>query len=103
MKKTKRYSEMSAAELAEETKQYDAEGVEPKFLKPPPGLRAAEKRIRTGRGRPTVGKGAQRVSVTVERALLDEANRFAKARKMTRSELIAIGLRMAMGEKKRSA
>jgi hypothetical protein len=94
---------MPATELAEATKEYDVEGVELKFLTPPPELRVAERRIRKGRGRPLVGKGAQRVSVTVERALLHEANKFAKARNMTRSELIAIGLRMAIRGKRRSA
>jgi hypothetical protein len=103
MNKTKRYRGMSATELAEATKEYDVEGAEPKFLSAPPELRAAERRIRKGRGRPLIGKGAQRVSVTVERALLHEANKFAKSRNMTRSELIAIGLRMAIRGKRRSA
>jgi hypothetical protein len=50
MNKTKRYRGMSATELAEATKEYDVVGVEPKFLTPPPELRAAERRIRKGRG-----------------------------------------------------
>lgn len=94
---------MTAKQLAQATSEYDHPGTTPKFLKLPAALAAAEKRIRTGRGRPVVGKGSQRVTITVERALLTAANKLAKTRKMTRSELIALGLKLAMNNEKRSA
>lgn len=103
MSKIKRYLGMTAEQLAETTREYDYPGTGPKFLKPPPALAAAERRVRRGRGRPVVGKGSQRVTITVERALFIAANKFAKARNMSRSELIALGLRLAMRDTKRSA
>src|SRR4051812_9952191 len=103
MAKVTRYRGMTAAQLADATKEYDQPGTGPRFLKPPAKLAAAERRVRRGRGRPVIGKGAKRVTFTVERALLTEANAFAKSRKMSRSELIALGLRLAMRGAKRSA
>ena len=100
MSKLIRYRGMSAAQLAAATKQYDQPGIEPSFRRPPAELAAAERRIRKGRGRPTVGKGARRVTITVEGNLLEEANRFSKARKLSRSELVAMGLRMVMTGKR---
>jgi hypothetical protein len=103
MNKIKRLRGMTAQQLFDATPEYDHPGTAPKFLKPPAALAAAEKRIRTGRGRPVIGKGSQRVTITVERALLTAANKFARARKMSRSELIALGLKLAMKNEKRSA
>lgn len=54
-----------------------------------------ERKLRA-RGRPKVGKGAQRIMVTVERGLLSEADAFAKRRQMSRSQLIAEGLKQVM-------
>jgi hypothetical protein len=50
-------------------------------------------------GRPTIGKGSQAISVTVEKELLGRATVFAKRNGMKRAELFAKGLRLAMGEK----
>ncbi len=63
---------------------------------------AAERRLcdavndRRGRGRPKVGKGSKLVAVTLEQGLLEEVDRFAKRKKMKRSEMIASGLRLLM-------
>ena len=43
-------------------------------------------------GRPRIGKGAQVVSVSIERSLLEQADRLARKRKITRARLIAEGL-----------
>lgn len=98
IRKTKRFRGMTAEQMAQATSEYDKEDVQPRFGRPPAKLREAERLVR--RGRPVIGKGAQRVTITVERALLDEANRYARSRKLTRSELIALGLRMVMGHKR---
>lgn len=99
------YERMSLAQLREATKQYDVEDLSPPRSKPvAPKLQAAERRIRKNLGgRPKIGQGAKRVLITVEQGLLKEADRVAKARKMSRSELIAMGLRMAMKGVRRSA
>ncbi len=100
----KRFQDMDLAELQEATKEYDRP-VKPKFLNPPAELARAERRARKAvkTGRPPVGQGATAVLVSIERGLLKEADRTAKARKMSRSQLIALGLRAVIGPKKRSA
>lgn len=98
----KLYAKMSYAELVRATREFDTER-EPRFLKPP----AAEKRrhdalvrkIKRRRGRPRVGAGAERLQITVERSLLSRADRFARAQGLSRSELIAHGLLLAMARK----
>ncbi len=62
-------------------------------------LSAAERRLwRKAIGRPTVGAGAgaEAVSVTIERGLLERANRYAKRHNLNRSQLIAEGLELVM-------
>lgn len=52
--------------------------------------------IRRAMGRPRVGAGAARVQVTVERGLLAEADAYARQHGITRAQLIARGIRLAM-------
>jgi hypothetical protein len=47
-------------------------------------------------GRPKVSKGAKVVSVSIERGLLDRSDRYARSKGMTRAQLIAKGLEMAL-------
>lgn len=47
-------------------------------------------------GRPTVGRGAKQLAITLERDLLKEADAYAKKRGLKRSEMIAKGLRLLM-------
>ncbi len=47
-------------------------------------------------GRPKRGKGCKRVLVSMEKGLLQQADAFARTHKMTRSQLIARGLSLAM-------
>jgi len=49
-----------------------------------------QKKIR--RGRPQLGNGVQKVSVSVEKSLLNEADAFAKSHKLNRSELFSKGV-----------
>lgn len=49
-----------------------------------------------GAGRPMVGKGAKIVPVSIERGLLKEADSFAKAHNLKRSQMVAQGLRLVM-------
>ncbi|HEX4123464.1 MAG TPA: hypothetical protein VHY37_01975 [Tepidisphaeraceae bacterium] len=63
---------------------------------------SAEERRRLARfrrgfpGRPKVKEGAKAINVTVEQGLLRRADSWAKGRGMTRAQLIARGLQLAM-------
>jgi len=95
-------NKMNISQLARATREFDLEH-EPRFLAPP----AAEKRrhdtlirkIKRRRGRPRVGEGAQRVQITMERSLLSQADRFARANGLSRSELIALCLTPVIAKK----
>ena len=88
MKTTTPYTQMSAMELAQATKQYEKMVID----KTRP-LNAKERKLweqaKRGRGRPRVGKGARKISVSLESDLLKRADAAAKKRGMNRSELIA--------------
>jgi len=56
--------------------------------------------MRHSPGRPKIGKGVKKVSVSIERSLLDHADAYAKALKMKRSELCASGVARLIGRKK---
>lgn len=97
MKKLRKsYTNMTTRELREATKEFDEEFVADTFGSPTSKARATLARAKR-RGRPVVGKGAARVLVTIERGLLHEADAFAKAHQMSRSELIAAGLNRMIG------
>lgn len=95
MKHNKPYWEMTSKELGEATKQYDKEelGLPGSPLTPEDKALLARA---ANRGRPRVGKGAKRVLVSVERGLLDDADAAARRLNISRSELIARGLRAAL-------
>ena len=95
MKNKKPYWEMNTAELREATKQYDREelGISGKPLTP------ADKRLLSRarrRGRPPIGRGAEKIRISLERGLLKEADAVAKRLHVSRSELIARGLRTVL-------
>jgi hypothetical protein len=56
-------------------------------------------RIKRRIGRPVVGKGSKMVAVSMERGLLKEVDKYAKAHDMKRAEMIAQGLRLILGRK----
>ena len=90
--KRKKYSEMNTQELAEATREFDEEFA---FLKGRP-LTDREKKLHAKarkRGRPRVGMGAEKIQVSVERGLLTRSDAFARKHGMSRSEMIARGLK----------
>lgn len=92
MKKKKEYWEMNTAELREATKEYDRE----QLGLPGKPLTAADRKLlarAVRRGRPRVGLGAEKIRISVERDLLSKADAAAKRMHLSRSELIARGLR----------
>jgi len=87
--KKKPYWEMTPAELAEATKQFDTPMVVDKSRPVTPSEQERWKRVKRKRGRPKVGRGFQRVSVSIEKSLLKRITAHAKERQITRSGLIA--------------
>lgn len=62
-----------------------------------PRQRKAWAGARKRMGRPKLGRnGTSNISVSVEKALLKQASAYAKAKGLKRSELVTIGLRLAM-------
>lgn len=47
-------------------------------------------------GRPKIGKGVKVISLSVEKDLLKRADLYAKQHGMKRTELVAVGLKLAM-------
>jgi hypothetical protein len=88
----KPYWEMTVSELAAATKEFDQEFVPTKSLTPK--MKRQWSLMKRKRGRPKVGAGAERVTTSIERTLLSRADAFAKARKMTRAQMIARGLEL---------
>ena len=96
-KPKKSYVKMTAQELAEATKSFDAAPLPDEVGEPlTPAEREEWEKTRRGRGRPRKGRGAVNVLISVERGLLERADAFAKERKMGRSQLAAIGLETVM-------
>ena len=60
--------------------------------------RALMARMRKKAGRPKVGQGSKLVAVTIEKGLLTRADAYAKEHAMKRTELIAQGLRLVLGD-----
>jgi hypothetical protein len=96
----KAYTEMTIAELRRATKQYDEEFGAIDAIQPVTAAdRALHARAR-GKGRPRIGQGAERINLTIERGLLDRADAYAKAHKITRAKLVSIGLEAVIARKK---
>ena len=99
-KRTKKYNEMTTAELAEATREFDEENVADTFRPMTPAEEAAW-RAATGqrpRGRPRVGKGVKVVSLGIEADLLRRADALAKKRRISRAKLVAEGLEAVLGK-----
>jgi len=92
----KPYGKMDAAELAAATARYDRPFGGWEEFKP---MTTADRRMHQQarrRGRPKVGRGAKRVMITVEKGLLKAADDYAKRVGMSRSELVANGIRSVL-------
>ncbi len=59
--------------------------------------------MRRGPGRPKLGNGVQKVSVSIERSLMHRVDAYAKAHNMKRSELFASGVARLIREPSRKA
>ena len=91
----KKYSDMRPDDLEAATKQFD----EPRVVDKSRALTAQERghwKLIKDRGRPKLGQGYQRISVSVEKGLLKRATALAKKRRVSRSKLVAIALEQAL-------
>jgi hypothetical protein len=87
--KKKKYWNMTAAELAEVTDHFNRSFVADKSRPLTTGERKQWQRIKRKKGRPRIGKGFQRISVSLERSLLARITALARKRRMPRSKLLA--------------
>jgi hypothetical protein len=85
------YNRMTAEELDREVERFDHELPAGKPLTL--AEKARHRRAKRKMGRPVVGKGAERVTITMERMLLREADAYAKRMKISRSQMIAFGIK----------
>jgi hypothetical protein len=90
--KRKPYWEMTADELAEATKQFDEPMVADRSRPLSKSERAQWNRLKRKRGRPKIGKGIKRISVSIEQSLLKRVTAAAKKRRISRSKLFALAL-----------
>jgi hypothetical protein len=98
-KNAKKYWEMTAAELAEATKEFDEPFVGSKGRRMNSAERKQEQRFRMKLGRPRQGKGAKAVSVTIEQGLLSRTDAHAKRLGLSRAQFIARSLEQALRRK----
>jgi len=94
--KQKPYWEMTSKELAEATKQFDEPFVVDQSRPLTPAERKQWKRLKRKRGRPKIGQGFKRVSMSLEKGLLKRATALAKKRRVSRSKLFAQMLQKAL-------
>jgi hypothetical protein len=88
-----RFLALSDAEKDAAVAEFDREFIGDTFGPLTPAARRQWERAKRKKpGRPRVGKGAERVLITVERGLLSRTDAFARKNRMTRSQLIAKAL-----------
>jgi hypothetical protein len=91
-KPNKPYTQMTAKELAKATARYDEEFVIDRSVEQNASQKTQWQRAKRKRGRPSVGKGVQVISVSIEKGLLEKTDRLAKKLNLRRTQLISRGL-----------
>jgi len=88
MKRAVKHPEdMTAAELARAGAAFDMPYAYERARPMTPPQRAQERVLR--RGRPKIGQGARKVSISLEKSVLRDADALARRKGLKRSELIA--------------
>ncbi|HET6246850.1 MAG TPA: hypothetical protein VFE47_04050 [Tepidisphaeraceae bacterium] len=59
-------------------------------------------KVKRKAGRPRIGKGIKLISLSIERGLLDRADSYARAHKISRAQLIARGIVGIIGEDRKA-
>jgi hypothetical protein len=98
-KTQKPYWEMTTAELADATTEFDDPNYDPPAVPVPPEELEKLHRAMRKRGRPRNGLGARTIALTVERGLLDRSDKLARKKGISRSQLVAFGLRAILSGK----
>ena len=96
MTKPKPYWKMNATELSKATEQFDKPFVVDQSRDLTSAERSQWKRVRPKRGRPKIGEGFKRISLSLEQDLLRRVTSLAKKRRISRSRLVAIVLTEAL-------
>ena len=79
------------------TAEFDQPDYAPQFKKAPPAeQRRHDQTLKRIRGRSKNANGPRRIQVTLEQSLLSQADDLAKQKHITRSELVASSLRLAL-------
>jgi hypothetical protein len=94
--KSKPYWEMNPKELTEATNPFDEPLVVDQSRPLTPAEREQWNKVSRKRGRPKVGQGFKRVSVSLEQGLLNRVTALAKKRRISRSMLVAKVLEQAL-------
>ena len=96
----KPYSQMNTRELRAATKEFDGEFVRETFGPPTARAKASLADARKKRRDSNSSRnGSTKVSISMERGLLEQADAFARQHQMSRSQVIAAGLRHMLGKK----
>jgi hypothetical protein len=96
-----RYGRMTPEEFDAEVAVFDDEFVVSR-AKPLTAVMRAEERRARKRGRPRIGKGCKDVLVSIEADLLKRADALARKEKLSRSQLISLGLKAVLNSASRS-
>ncbi len=94
----KNYWEMDAAELAAATEKFDQPNAADDARPLTPAETAHWQQVKRKRGRPKTGQGFQRISLSIEKGLLQEVNAAVKKRKVSRSQFLAELLKKGLAQ-----
>ena len=90
------YHMMTADELAEATAEFGCQFVADEFEPPVADTATRWQRAKRKPDRPRRGKGGKVISVSLEKQLLDQTDRLARRKRVSRASLIARGLRAVL-------
>jgi hypothetical protein len=89
---------MTTDQLRRATAEFDVEHAGETFAEPSAAQQSQLQRAKRKRGRPKIGQGVRVISVSIERALLQKADRLARRLKVKRARLIARGLQAVVSQ-----
>jgi Ribbon-helix-helix protein, copG family len=91
---------MNPTELAKATEQFDKPFIVDESRPLTAAERAQWEKMRRKRGRPKIGTGFKRVSLSLEQDLLRQVTNLAKKRRISRSRLFALVLTDALAQER---
>ena len=89
---------LDADELAKATAEFDREFIVDEFRPLDAAARRRWAAAKRKRGRPARGRGAQIISLSVERDLLRRTDALARRLKLSRARIVELGLRRVLQE-----